>query len=566
MKKLILGSIVTALLLNSAVGVGASFAAGEQFRNAGIVAYKAKNYKSAVQYLEKALAAGDGSPDCYIYLAGAHLGSGNYEQAVQRYLEASEAFKGLPAATQAESILKRIDPKGQWQARVKAKMEAKKASSQPTAKSTYTPDTMAGRFADKRLVMSDAEYKAEFDSLPTRANVPVASSGYVQVGLNGKPLTLKFGRSWESIVTVKDLERVGLKPPDRVPDEIKRVPNSNIDNKIWKTAYTVDLAGMKRKIPFTIVTNPQGFPTLGHAFFEDLKFTPGGPGFMVLNKEKGASVKGKQATIADYKSEYASLPDKAEFRYTPGEQGHMIVTAYVNNRPIQCMFDTGASGFFGVTHCASVGINPPRPTDKADGVTRGWAGKSVPVYNRTAKVRIGNLTRTLPVRVSPMWNEMPLLGQEFLRDYRYSIDQAGKRVELWKKTAATAETKRSFNRLYDIPCKVENDREYVSVKIGEGVVSDVLIDTGASNTIVSMEDARSLGLSIDPNGPYSTFSGVGGGVKMYPVFADIELGPIKKSGFRVLVGGHAGSAIGQDFMSGWRFTVDREAKLLRFFH
>ncbi|MEZ4489222.1 MAG: hypothetical protein R3F51_16680 [Cyanobacteriota/Melainabacteria group bacterium] len=54
---------------------------------------------------------------------------------------------------------------------------------------------------------------------------------------------------------------------------------------------------------------------------------------MVLNKEKRGFCKGKQATIADYKSEYASLPDKAEFRYTPGEQGHMIVTAYVNNHP-----------------------------------------------------------------------------------------------------------------------------------------------------------------------------------------------------------------------------------------
>ncbi|MEZ4534404.1 MAG: hypothetical protein R3D26_05240 [Cyanobacteriota/Melainabacteria group bacterium] len=83
MKKLILGSIVTALLLNSAVGVGASFAAGEQFRNAGIIAYKAKNYKSAVQYLEKALAAGDGSPDCYIYLNQA-IGKSDFGEEVVR--------------------------------------------------------------------------------------------------------------------------------------------------------------------------------------------------------------------------------------------------------------------------------------------------------------------------------------------------------------------------------------------------------------------------------------------------------------------------------------------------
>ncbi|MEZ4489220.1 MAG: hypothetical protein R3F51_16670 [Cyanobacteriota/Melainabacteria group bacterium] len=70
MKKLILGSIVTALLLNSVVDVDSLASPPESnFAMPASLPTRQKITKSAVQYLEKALAAGDGSPDCYIYLA-----------------------------------------------------------------------------------------------------------------------------------------------------------------------------------------------------------------------------------------------------------------------------------------------------------------------------------------------------------------------------------------------------------------------------------------------------------------------------------------------------------------
>ena len=67
----------------------------------GIVAYKAKEYKLAAQYLEKALAQGDGSAECYLYLAHSYYASKDYAHAVGRYLDIKILFKDLPAGRQA---------------------------------------------------------------------------------------------------------------------------------------------------------------------------------------------------------------------------------------------------------------------------------------------------------------------------------------------------------------------------------------------------------------------------------------------------------------------------------
>lgn len=105
----------------------------DDLRAKGIAAYKAKKYKEAAKILEEALESGDGSPDCYAYLAGSHYGSGNYIEAVRRYIDLKNAFKGLPAGNHAEAILKRIDPQGKWAARV-AEIQAKKKIKAATEK------------------------------------------------------------------------------------------------------------------------------------------------------------------------------------------------------------------------------------------------------------------------------------------------------------------------------------------------------------------------------------------------------------------------------------------------
>ncbi len=261
--------------------------------------------------------------------------------------------------------------------------------------------------------------------------------------------------------------------------------------------------------------------------------------------------------------EFASLPDSAEIKFNTNASGHMQVDAYINGHLIPCWFDTGAEEVLSVDQLRAAGIAPP--TGKPDTYSVGWAGKPIPVWYKEATVKIGGITRTLPLAVAADYGGLPpLVGQGFLKGYQYSIDNAGGRMLLTKKTAKGVAS-RAINPLYDIPCVVEDDREYVTITVNGRQIKHVLIDTGASNTILSYDVARAAGLDTT-GAPAFAFSGVGGSVIMREVTADVRLGPITKTDFPIQVGGRAGNAIGQDFMSGWRFTVDRDAKLLRFFH
>jgi|AGTN01.3.fsa_nt_gi Uncharacterized protein conserved in bacteria len=261
-------------------------------------------------------------------------------------------------------------------------------------------------------------------------------------------------------------------------------------------------------------------------------------------------------------AELAKLPDTTDFRYQEGPNGHMEVTAYINGRPMTCWFDTGASAYFGKNQLRELGI--PLPQGPADGVTAGWAGRPVETWHVTTSVKIGNMTRVLPLTVAEEWDNPPLVGQDFVKGFQYAIDSGGKRVTLTKKLTVAAGTR--TNSLYDVPCVVEGEREYVTVNVEGKPCSGVLIDTGASMTIISNDRAASMGLNIPEDAPMMMAGGVGGMIPFRKVELDLRLGPIIKQDFPVMIGGNAGCAIGQDFMSGWRFTVDRDAKLLKFFH
>ena len=129
----------------------------DDLRMKGIAAYKAKKYKQAAQILEQALESGDGSPDCYVYLAGAHYGSGNYTEAVRRYIDLKNAFKGLPAGDHAEKILKKIDPHGKWAQRV-AKIQADKERKQAKA------DEAVAKEVEKANSKSENPRKAQIEA------------------------------------------------------------------------------------------------------------------------------------------------------------------------------------------------------------------------------------------------------------------------------------------------------------------------------------------------------------------------------------------------------------------
>lgn len=531
--------------------------AGEDLKQA-IEAYQGKQYKEAAVLFEKSLAGRKPDARTTYYLALSHFNSGSTARARQLFEYIVKNFPGSAEAGHSEKAL------GHW-----GGSKAGEPKDEVTAESKEAggSDTLQGRYKDKRLVISDTEYKREYAAIPEQSKIPLRSGTggqYLLAGtVNGQHVYFRSGRKWETFVSLDDLKTLRLKAPTGPPDDTNKDEKTGKENPSWKSSLVIRIGEISRHVPVTVYTEHKGTPELGSAFFEDLSADFEGGSLLVTKNSKSAE-KGKQEAIRDYQQEFASLPDQTEIRFRPGPHGHMLVDAKINGKPIQCMFDTGASGYFGFNHLREAGL--PVPKGKPDDYASGWAGRPVPVWSMTVKATLGGMTREIPVKVAEQFDMRPLLGQEFLRDYHYSIDSAAGRMLLTKKTAMKTPPREALNPLYDVPCEVENDREYVSLGVGKASCGHVLIDTGASMTIISYPKAKSLGIEIPRDAPYLSGGGVGGSITFRQVYLDLSLGPIRKRDFPVMIGGNAGCAIGQDFMSGWRFTVDRERKLLRFFH
>jgi predicted aspartyl protease len=270
---------------------------------------------------------------------------------------------------------------------------------------------------------------------------------------------------------------------------------------------------------------------------------------------------GDEEHDARYEAEYAALPQATRIPFKRGDGGHMQVTVWLNNRPINCWFDTGAHAHFGLNHLQQVGISVPQNAQTS--YASGWAGKKVPIWLMQADMKMGDMKRRVPISVEENMGLPPLVGQEFLRELRYEIDDKGGVMTLSKTRSSKKDNQ--FNSMYDVPCVQMRGDDIVPLEV-EGKKTTAFIDTGAANTILHPSTLAQLKIEVPDDAPVVSMSGVGGSVRMWVMELDLAIGPIRRQNFRVLVGGAAGNAIGQDFMQGWRFTVDHQRHLLRFFH
>lgn len=264
----------------------------------------------------------------------------------------------------------------------------------------------------------------------------------------------------------------------------------------------------------------------------------------------------------DDPGDLASIPDSSRIYFTQGDHGHMFVDSYVNGRPLKCMFDTGATGFtLGFNHLRQVGLAPPQGSPQ--GVNSGWAGRSVPIWFMDVNLKMGPITRRIRAKVQEEMNMEPLIGYAFMKGLKYEIDNKGRCMIVTKPARTTAGSQ--DNDLYDIPCKMVNTKAVVPLRVNNKQIA-AFVDTGSSSTIMNMATLAKLGVEIPNDAPTEYGSGIGGVTTFRIVEMDLRFGPISKQSFPVRIGGNCGNAIGQDFLSGWRFTIDQDKQMLRFFH
>jgi predicted aspartyl protease len=268
----------------------------------------------------------------------------------------------------------------------------------------------------------------------------------------------------------------------------------------------------------------------------------------------------KAKSDAALAKELATLPDTANFYFKKGPEGHMEVDLMVNGHPVKAIFDTGASAFFYADQLKEAGLDLNHA--KAGGAASGWAGVKVATTVIPATITLGTLTRKLDIRMQESTSGLSqnLIGQDMVRGYQYEIDDKGGRVDLKKAIAIKSS---DINPLYDIPLVKIGPKDFVKFSVNNNFAM-AFIDTGASNTIFSSAAAAQLG--IQPTGETVPMTGVGGDFSLQKAYVNIRIGGMLRENFPVLIGGSGMCALGQDLMDGWRYKVDREHNLLRFYH
>ena len=258
----------------------------------------------------------------------------------------------------------------------------------------------------------------------------------------------------------------------------------------------------------------------------------------------------------------ASLPDISRVYFTTGEHGHMFVDATVNGRPMKCMFDTGATGFtLGFNHLKQMGL--PLPHGNPQSANSGWAGNSVPIWFMDVNLKVGPITRKIRAKVQEEMSMEPLIGYAFMKGLKYEIDNKGKCMVVSKPKFMVSGNQE--NQLYDIPCKMVNTKAVVPLKVNNKQIA-AFVDTGSNSTIMNAATVHSLGVDIPSDAPVEYGGGIGGVTSFRIIEMDLRFGPISKQNFPVRVGGSCGNAIGQDFLAGYRFTIDQDKQMMRFFH
>lgn len=261
-----------------------------------------------------------------------------------------------------------------------------------------------------------------------------------------------------------------------------------------------------------------------------------------------------------YESEYEALPQQTTIHFERGDQGHIMLDAYVEGRKIKVCFDTGGQAHFGLNHLADAKI--PLPTGKQTSETIGWAGVKVPTWTMPVTMRIGDMTRRINITVEQNSSVMPLVGQTFLKDLDYDVDNVHSTITMRKRKKGSAVAVKESD--YEIPFTRETTAPWVMAQVNNQKFK-VFVDTGATRTVFSEQAAKQLGIKVSDDATTVEYGGVGGKVSMKEATADIKIGPIDRHNFTFLVGGSLGCAVGQDFLGNWRFTINQHKSTVKFY-
>lgn len=269
-----------------------------------------------------------------------------------------------------------------------------------------------------------------------------------------------------------------------------------------------------------------------------------------------------------------NLPESAKIYFKPDAAQQMIVDAYVNNRPIKMLFDTGADGCaFGKNHLRELGMPMPtgKPAYKSQGVGDGGMQDN---WEVPATIRVGTIERKIRMGVQEYMSGEPLLGQDFFNAFTYTIDKGSSSIQFSRKQRAVASSGSASRGggggaldRNSVPFEKVGNSIFVNAVVN-GRACKMIFDTGATATVFAPGDIKAVGIEIPPDAEPEVHEGIAGNTRGYGFeIQRMTLGPIDRANFRISVingmaPGHP--LIGRSFLGEWQYTIDNDARIITF--
>lgn len=433
--------------------VAPAFASGESEFASGVSYYKGKNYRLAAKEFEASISHGNITAPVFLYAAHSYMAYGDRNEALRKYHQIIELFKDTPSANMAKEALMRLDANNSWVDRkpellasIKKQLEAqnkkpdaeKKTPAQTSDKNkdktkTAKKEKALGDGIDDSVEDNNPQAVASkiSDNIPTTSRVFYESSGKditVNVRINGQSIPLLFDTGAPGICIDKEMAKgLGLVIPQGKADG-KTGGSSNmalID--YWNINATVQVGSIIREnTRVKIYEKIQSRPLLGQSFFKDFDYTIDHSAKCIEFRKKGMSTAAGQGY---------SVP------FTFKKEGRrIIVDVEVNGKKGPMMLDTGntASGiaFKSKAQLKKFGIDDV-PYNATRITTVGVSGSGSAYSFTIGRVRLGpidkiNLSADLALDVVDH-EDLPLLGQQMLSGWQYTIDMEKKVIHFLKR-------------------------------------------------------------------------------------------------------------------------------------
>lgn len=270
------------------------------------------------------------------------------------------------------------------------------------------------------------------------------------------------------------------------------------------------------------------------------------------------------------------IPDQESVGFKTDSAGHPVVSAQINGRAIDLVFDTGAEAtIIGKNHASSIGLAIPSGPTTVSIAAAG--GTNVGAWSVPAVVQVGQIKRSVEVLILEKDYPYASLGVPFFGDLAYKQDNNAHLIRFARRDqAATNTLNRAGSRNsivsssgygQDVPFRLDGASMIVDLKI-DGRPLQAVFDSGAASSIrLSMAHLKQLGIQPPADAQRGQGSGFGGGGSMVRFkVGRVEMGPLVKNNVDIYAseGSMQYPIVGQEFISGRSYTVDRDKRVIRF--